>query len=90
MIVLALYVMMKTNLHDLDRSGGREGFAMPELLAPVGSEESLKMAVLNGADAVYMGGPMFNARAGAQNFSLAQLEAAAEYCHVRGVKAYLT
>lgn len=63
---------------------------MPELLAPVGSEESLKMAVLNGADAVYMGGPMFNARAGAQNFSLAQLEAAAEYCHVRGVKAYLT
>lgn len=61
-----------------------------ELLAPVGSMESLYAAVGNGADAVYLGGKLFNARQYASNFDEAELEEAIEYAHKRGVKAYLT
>lgn len=63
---------------------------MPELLAPAGSMESLKAAVQNGCDAVYLGGKGFSARQYAGNFSLEELEAACTYCHLRGVKVYVT
>ena len=61
-----------------------------EILAPVGNEESLKSAVLSGADAVYFGMGNFNARRNAQNFTDEQLKNAIEYCHARGVKVHIT
>ena len=61
-----------------------------EILAPVGSEEALKSAVLSGADAVYFGMGNFNARRNAQNFTDEQLENAIKYCHARGVKVHIT
>lgn len=61
-----------------------------ELLAPAGSMEALRAAVCNGADAVYLGADTFNARMNARNFSVADLQEAVVYCHVRGVKVHLT
>lgn len=61
-----------------------------ELLAPAGSFEALRAAVENGADAVYLGGKSFSARAAAANFGPEELQAALDYCHVRGVKVYVT
>lgn len=60
-----------------------------EILSPAGSPESLIAAVRAGADAVYLGGSLFSARASAKNFSDEALKAAVEYCHARGVKVYL-
>lgn len=60
----------------------------PELLAPAGSMESLTAAVRCGADAVYIGGKRFSARSNAANFSDAEIEEAAGYCHLHGVKLY--
>lgn len=62
----------------------------PELLSPAGSMESLKAAVNNGCDAVYLGGKDFNARSSAENFSLEEINMACDYCHLRGVKVYVT
>ncbi len=62
----------------------------PELLAPVGSKESLIAAVKNGADAVYFGGSVFSARQYASNFSREELEWAIDHAHKMGVKAYVT
>ena len=61
-----------------------------EILSPVGSEEMLYAAVRSGADAVYLGAKEFNARRNAANFSDEELKSAIEYCHIRGVKVYLT
>ncbi len=61
-----------------------------ELLAPSGSMESLIMAVQNGADAVYLGGTRFSARAYASNFTEEELEEAVDYCHSYGVKVNIT
>lgn len=61
-----------------------------EVLSPVGSYESLEAAVRSGADAVYMGAKKFSARRNAENFDNDSLVLAVEYCHIRGVKAYLT
>ncbi|KUO59240.1 MAG: hypothetical protein APF84_09925 [Gracilibacter sp. BRH_c7a] len=61
-----------------------------ELLAPAGSFEALKAAVENGADAVYLGGKLFNARASAANFDLDELKRAITYAHEREVKVYVT
>lgn len=61
-----------------------------EILAPAGSEESLRAAVLSGADAVYLGAGSFNARRNAKNFSDEELKNAIEYCHSRGVKVHIT
>ena len=61
-----------------------------EVLAPVGNEEMLVAAVCSGADAVYLGADGLNARRGAENFGNEQLKNAVVYCHVRGVKVYLT
>lgn len=63
---------------------------MLELLAPAGSTEAVTAAVQNGADAVYMGYGNFNARRNAKNFSQEEFAAAISYCHLRGVKVYLT
>ena len=63
---------------------------MLELLAPAGSMEALIAAVQNGADAVYLGSGMFNARQGAKNFTPQALIEAVKYCHVRGVAVHLT
>lgn len=62
----------------------------PELLAPAGDAHALKAAVENGADAVYLGGKMFGARAYAGNFDRKALLAAFEYAHTRDVRVYLT
>ena len=61
-----------------------------ELLAPVGDFECLKAAVQNGADSVYFGANMFNARASAKNFDMQTLKEAIEYCNLRNVKSHLT
>jgi len=63
---------------------------MLELLSPAGSMEALTAAVQNGADAVYLGFGDFNARRNAQNFTEADFASAVSYCHLRGVKVYLT
>ncbi len=63
---------------------------MMELLSPAGSREAMRAAVNNGADAIYMGGSVFNARRFAANFSNEDLQEALDYCHARGVKAYVT
>lgn len=62
----------------------------PEILAPAGSMEAVKAAVHAGADAVYLGGSRFGARAYANNFEEAALIDAIEYSHLYGVKVYLT
>ena len=61
-----------------------------ELLAPAGDQESLIAAIQNGADAIYLGGTLFNARAYAKNFDHEQLKWAVEYAHLRDVKIYVT
>lgn len=61
-----------------------------EILAPAGSMESLIAGVRSGANAVYLGGKLFNARRNAGNFYDEELKQAVEYCHQRGVKVYLT
>ena len=61
-----------------------------ELLAPAGSVESLISAVQNGADAVYIGGKLFNARINANNFDDKRMTAAIDYAHLRGVKVFVT
>ena len=61
-----------------------------EILAPVGSFQSLKAAVLNGANAVYLGGKLFNARHYASNFSNEELLEAVRYAHLRDAKVYVT
>ncbi len=63
---------------------------LPELLAPAGSFECLVAAVNAGADAVYVGGKRFGARAYAKNFDIAELSRAVKYCHLHGVKLYVT
>lgn len=61
-----------------------------ELLSPVGNFESLIQAVQNGADAVYLGGKKFGARAFADNFTEEEMIEAIQYCHLYNVKIYVT
>lgn len=61
-----------------------------ELLAPAGNLESLYAAVQAGADAVYLGGNKFSARAYASNFDDKTMKEAVEYCHLYNVKVYVT
>ena len=68
----------------------RNPFDNFELLAPAGSMEALHAAVAAGADAVYLGLDEFNARRGADNFTLENLGEACDYAHLRGVLVYLT
>ena len=64
--------------------------SQPEILAPAGSYESLLAAVRCGANGVYLGLEGFNARQNAKNFDKDGLKQAADYCHERDVKVYLT
>ncbi len=61
-----------------------------EVLSPVGSPETLIAAVRCGADAVYLGSKAFSARRNAENFDNTALKEAVRFCHIRGVKVYLT
>ncbi len=61
-----------------------------EILAPVGSKQALIAAVRSGADAVYMGAKLFNARIKADNFSDEELKWAIDYCHAHCVKVHIT
>lgn len=61
-----------------------------ELLSPAGDFESLKAAVQNGANSVYFGGSLFNARSSAKNFDENTLKKAIKYCKLRNVKTNLT
>ncbi|MBR1414226.1 MAG: U32 family peptidase [Bacilli bacterium] len=63
---------------------------MKELLCPAGNMESLKYAVHNGADAVYLAGKKYGARKFANNFTNEELVEAIKYCHLYGVKIYVT
>ena len=60
-----------------------------ELLSPAGSMDALKAAIHNGADAIYLGGKKFGARAFAQNFSVNELLEAINYAHIYNVKIYI-
>ncbi len=62
----------------------------PELLIPASSLEVLKVAVVYGADAVYIGGEAFGLRAKAKNFSMEEMREGIEFAHARGVKVYVT
>ena len=61
-----------------------------ELLSPAGDFETLKMVVKCGADAVYISGKDYGARKYAENFTLEEIEAGVKYCHLYGVKLYVT
>ena len=62
----------------------------PELLIPASSLEVLKIAVIFGADAVYIGGEAFGLRAKAKNFSLEEMKEGVAFAHEHGVKVYVT
>lgn len=62
----------------------------PELLAPAGNMEKGKMALLYGADAIYLGGKMFGLRAFANNFSTEEIAEMCDYAHSLGKKVYVT
>lgn len=61
----------------------------PEILAPAGSLEKLKIAIDFGADAVYIGGGRLNLRAFSDNFTMEQMAEGVKYCHKRGKKIYV-
>ena len=61
-----------------------------EILAPAGGFDSVTAAVRSGADAVYLGEKAFSARASAKNFDGEELKKAVAYCHIHGVKVYVT
>ena len=63
---------------------------MVEVLAPVGSIQALKAAIYSGADAVYLGLDLFNARIKADNFNKENIKEWTDYCHLFGVKVYVT
>lgn len=62
----------------------------PELLAPAGDLEKLKMAIIYGADAVFLGGEAFGLRASSKNFTIDQIKEGLEFAHTRGRKVYVT
>lgn len=63
---------------------------IPELLAPVGSMDHLKVAINAGASAVYLSGKNYGARKFAQNFSLNEINDAVNTAHLHNVKVYVT
>ena len=62
----------------------------PELLAPAGDLERLKVACLYGADAVYIGGALFGLRANATNFTIDEIKEGVEFAHSLNKKVYVT
>lgn len=73
-----------------NKKPNKHGQGAMELLAPAGSYEAFKAAVENGANAVYLGGRSFNARANAANFDLEELRRVVRYAHERGTFVYVT
>lgn len=69
---------------------GDDVLKKPELLAPAGNLEKLKMAIIYGADAVYLGGEEFGLRARADNFDVEQMSEGIKFAHDRGKKVYVT
>ena len=67
-----------------------KNYKLPELLSPAGSLEAFEAAIDGGADAIYVGGASFNARANAKNFSEEELREAVKLAHLYGVKVYQT
>ncbi len=63
---------------------------LPELLSPAGDMEALKAAIAGGADAIYVGGLRFGARAYAKNFDEEEMRSAVKLCHMHGVRLYVT
>ena len=61
-----------------------------ELLAPAGNLEKLKIAVLYGADAIFIGGQEFGLRSGSDNFSIDEIEEGVKFANEHGVKIYVT
>ena len=68
----------------------RNNMQKPELLAPAGDLEKLKIAVLYGADAVYIGGEAYSLRAKAKNFDKEKMQEGIHFAHQHGVKVYVT
>ena len=66
------------------------GYKKPELLIPASSLEVLKVAILYGADAVYIGGEMYGLRAKAKNFSREDMANGIRFAHAHGKKVYVT
>src|SRR5690606_4058681 len=62
---------------------------MPEILSPAGSLDKLKIAILYGANAVYVGGQKFGLRTAAENFTLEELAEGMTFAHDRGAKVYV-
>ncbi len=62
----------------------------PEILAPAGNLEKLKMAIIYGADAVYIGGEKYGLRAAAGNFTIDGIKEGVDYAHAKGKKLYIT
>lgn len=85
---------MKQNLKNRNeisiKASQNAGFFIPEILSPAGSLQGLIGAVNAGADAVYLGGEMYSARAFAQNFTTEEIVKGIEYAHAFGAKVYLT
>ena len=61
-----------------------------EILAPCGGFDSVISSVNSGADAIYLGLKDFSARKDAKNFTFEELKQTVSYCHIRGVKVYVT
>ncbi len=76
--------------NEFNRNRNKLPYSKPELLIPAGGIPQLIAAVENGADAVYLGGNAFNARINADNFDIESMEKAVDFCHLRGVKVYVT
>ena len=68
----------------------KSSYSKPELLSPAGSPAALTAALRGGADAVYLGGTLFNARMNAHNFDDDALRAAVDACHKSGARLYVT
>ena len=82
--------MKKEFNRNKNRNRNKLIYSKPELLIPAGGIPQLIAAVENGADAVYLGGNAFNARISADNFDIASMEKAVDFCHLRGVEVYVT
>lgn len=93
MLLHGVHLVQETNQNKASRSfPKKEGVDMREieLLVPAGSLEVLKIAVVYGADAVYIGGDVFGLRAKAKNFSLKEMAEGIAFAHAHGVKVYVT
>ncbi len=69
---------------------GVNSLQKPELLAPAGDLEKLKMAIIYGADAVYLGGEQFGLRKASKNFTIDEIKEGIDFAHNRGKKIYVT